>query len=79
MPWFIIIFPRQSSEGPGSIMIRGPLMTADEARDAAQAEWETQEALRRPPGEERGIAIIEAGDRREAVEKFLRGPGPSQS
>lgn len=79
MPWFIIIFPRQPSAESGSIMIRGPLMTAEEARDAAQAEWETQEALRRPPGEERGIAVVEAGDRHEAIRKFFRGPGPSQS
>lgn len=79
MPWFIIIFPRQPSAESGSIMIRGPLMTAEEARDAAQAEWETQEALRRPPGEERGIAVVEAGDRHEAIQKFFRGPGPSQS
>lgn len=79
MPWFIIIFPRQSSEGTGSIMIRGPLITAEEAREAARAEWETQETLCRQAGEERGIAVVEASDRREAMEKFLRGPGPSQS
>lgn len=52
-------------------------MTGDEARDAARAEWDTQEALRRPPGEERGIVIIEAGDRHEAMETFFRGPEPS--
>lgn len=79
MPWYIIIFPRQPSAESGSIMIRGPLFTAEEAREAAQAEWETQEALRRPPGEERGIAVVEAGDRREAMQKFFRGPGPTPS
>lgn len=60
-------------------MIRGPLTSAEDARDAAQAEWETQESLHRPPGEERGIAVIEAGDRREAMAKFLRGSGSSPS
>jgi hypothetical protein len=79
MPWYIIIFPRQPSAESSSIMIRGPLFTAEEAREAARAEWETQEALRRPLGEERGIAVVEAGDRREAMQKFFRGPRPSSS
>jgi hypothetical protein len=77
MPWFIIIYPRQPSQS--SIMIRGPLMTAEEACEAARAEWETQEALNRSAEGARGVAVIEAGDRREAIAKFLRGPGPSQS
>ena len=54
-------------------------MTAEGAREAARAEWETQEALNRPAEEARGIAVIEAGDRREAIAKFLRGSEPSQS
>ncbi len=78
MPWFVFTHPRRRSGSQDSILIRGPLSTEAQAQEAASSERELHASMPRPSGEELDVTVIEADDRRQAVEKFFRVPRSSQ-